>query len=108
MAVNPKSLKIAASAYLDRLEKVMTNSPDARDADVMAVANAFRQVLKDNFPNDFSSTMAAMQAALAMSMIDLTVAQQMTAKQREAVYMNFGQSLRVAYDLMRNPPQEKK
>ena len=65
-------------------------------------------VLKDNFAGDFPSTMAAVQSALAMAMIDLTVAQQMTAKQREAVYMNFGQSLRVAFEMMRNPPQEVK
>jgi hypothetical protein len=108
MAVNPKSLKIAASAYLDRLEKVMTNSPDTRDADVLAVAQAFRKVIQDNFSNDFASTMATMQTALAMALIDLTESQSMTAVQREAVYNNFGASLKMAYDLMRNPPVENK
>ncbi len=80
------------------------NKPDTRDADVMAVANAFRQVLKDNFAGDFPSTMAAMQTATAMALIDLTDGQHMTMVQRQAVYNNFGESLRMAYDLMRWKP----
>jgi hypothetical protein len=51
--------------------------------------------------------MATMQTALAMALIDLTESQSMTAVQREAVYNNFGASLKMAYDIMRNPPVER-
>ena len=77
---------------------MMTDKPDTRAADVMAVANAFRQVLTDNFAGDFPRVVETLQWATAMAIWDLKDAGKITDAGIEKFFYIYAPALKTMYE----------
>ena len=88
---------------------MMTNPPDTRDEDVLAVAKAFRQVLKDNFAGDFPKVVETLQWATAMAIWDLKDADKITDAGIEKFFYIYAPALKTMYEeLAKTAPKNEK
>jgi hypothetical protein len=85
----------------------MADKP-SRKEDILAVAKAFRQVLTDNFAGDFPRVVETLQLATAMTIVDLKNDGKITDEGIKKFFIIYVPALQDVYNVLSNPPQEKK